>query len=388
MPSPPKALNGKVVAITGGARGIGRATAAALLAHGARVAIGDLDGELTRLAAAEVGAGAVGLPLDVTSRESFTAFLDCVERDLGPLDVLVNNAGIAPTGEFAHEPDAVTARVLDVNVGGTMLGCKLALERMLPRGSGHIVNVSSGLGRTPAPGIATYSASKHAIVGLTGALRRELAGTGLELHLILPSLIGTDMAAGVKALRSVRIGRPEDVADAIVSVLQTGRREAYVPRQLGWMVALEAITPQPAVRRLRRLLGADRMFTQVDALERAAYEARIEPPAQGRRARSGDHRGKCRGERCRRRACGWQPPRVTTQFRRLDADGYPPLIEECWRRSAGLNPAVAAVTQWLTRAPMIGYAAVSAQVLSRTSSLGKLLSLGRRARSAPGTKST
>ncbi len=283
MPSPPKALNGKVVAITGGARGIGRATAAALLAHGARVAIGDLDGELTRLAAAELGAGAVGLPLDVTSRESFTAFLDCVERDLGPLDVLVNNAGIAPTGEFAHEPDAVTARVLDVNVGGTMLGCKLALERMLPRGSGHIVNVSSGLGRTPAPGIATYSASKHAIVGLTGALRRELAGTGLELHLILPSLIGTDMAAGVKALRSVRIGRPEDVADAIVSALQTGRREAYVPRQLGWMVALEAITPQPAVRRLRRLLGADRMFTQVDALERAAYEARIEPPAQGRR---------------------------------------------------------------------------------------------------------
>ncbi len=283
MPSPPRALNGKVVAISGGARGIGRATAAALLAHGARVAIGDLDGELTRQAAAELGAGALGLPLDVTSRESFSAFLDRVERELGPLDVLVNNAGIAPTGEFAHEPDAVTTRVLDVNVGGTMLGCKLALDRMLPRGSGHIVNVSSGLGRTPAPGIATYSASKHAIVGLTGALRRELAGTGLELHLILPSLIGTDMAAGVKALRTVRIGRPEDVADAIVNALQTGRRESYVPRQLGWLVALEAITPQPAVRRLRRLLGADRMFTQVDALERAAYEARIEPPAEARR---------------------------------------------------------------------------------------------------------
>ena len=273
-------LHGKVVAITGGARGIGRATAAALLAQGARVAIGDLDAELTRQVAAELGAGAVGLPLDITSRESFGAFLDRVERKLGPLDVLVNNAGIAPTGEFAHESDAVTWRVLEVNVSGTMLGCKLALDRMLPRGSGHIVNVSSGLGRTPAPGLATYSASKHAIVGLTGALRRELAGTGLQLHLILPNLIGTEMAAGVKPLRGSRLGKPEEVADSIVTVLQTGRQEAYVPRQLGWLVAVEAITPQRAVRRLRRLLGADRMFTQVDVLERAAYDARIEPPAQ------------------------------------------------------------------------------------------------------------
>lgn len=280
MAKNPRQLNGKVVAITGGARGIGRATAAALLAQGARVAIGDLDAELTRQVAGELGAGAVGLPLDVTSRESFGAFLDRVESELGPLDVLVNNAGIAPTGDFARESDAVTSRVLEVNVTGTMLGCKLALERMLPRENGHIVNVSSGLGRTPAPGLATYSASKHAIVGLTGALQRELEGTGLELHLILPNLIGTEMAAGVKPLRGSRLGRPEQVAEAIVRALQTGQREAYVPRQLGWMVAVEAITPQPAVRRIRRLLGADRMFTQVDALERAAYDARIEPPAE------------------------------------------------------------------------------------------------------------
>ena len=280
MAKPLRALNGKVVAITGGARGIGRATAAALFAHGARVAIGDLDGELTGQVAAGLGAGVVGLPLDITSRESFTAFLDRVERELGPLDVLINNAGIAPTGEFARESDAVSARVLEVNVIGTMLGCKLALQRMLPRESGHVVNVSSGLGRAPAPGIASYSASKHAIVGLTGALRRELAGTGLEVHLILPNLIGTDMSAGVRPLRGSRLVHPEAVADAIVNVLQTGRPEAYVPRRLGWLIALEAITPPEAVRVLRGFLGADRMFTQVDALDRAAYEARIEPPAK------------------------------------------------------------------------------------------------------------
>jgi len=271
-------LNSKVVAITGGARGIGRATAAALLAQGARVAIGDLDAEFTRRVADELGAGAIGLALDVTSRESFAAFLDRVERELGPL---VNNAGIAPVGEFARESDAVAARVLEVNVGGTMIGCKLALERMLPRGAGHIVNVSSGLGRTPSPGIATYSASKHAIVGLTESLRIELEGSGLALHLILPNLIATDMAAGVSALRGVRMNSAEDVAAAIVNVLQTGRREAYVPRQLGWLITLEAVVPKRLIRLLRGALGADRMFTTVDALERAAYEARIAPP-QGR----------------------------------------------------------------------------------------------------------
>ena len=274
-------LNSKVVAITGGARGIGRATAAALLAQGARVAIGDLDAEFTRRVADELGAGAIGLALDVTSRESFAAFLDRVERELGPLDVLVNNAGIAPVGEFARESDAVAARVLEVNVGGTMIGCKLALERMLPRGAGHIVNLSSGLGRTPSPGIATYSASKHAIVGLTESLRIELEGSGLALHLILPNLIATDMAAGVSALRGVRMNSAEDVAAAIVNVLQTGRREAYVPRQLGWLITLEAVVPKRLIRLLRGALGADRMFTTVDALERAAYEARIAPP-QGR----------------------------------------------------------------------------------------------------------
>jgi NAD(P)-dependent dehydrogenase (short-subunit alcohol dehydrogenase family) len=272
-------LNGKVVAITGGARGIGRATAAALLAQGARVAIGDLDADLTQVVAGELGAGAIGLALDVTSRSSFEAFLDRVERDPGPLDVLVNNAGIAPVGEFARESDALAARVFEVNVGGTLRGCKLALERMLPRASGQIVNVSSGLGRTPSPGIVTYSASKHAIVGLTESLRIELEGTGLELHLILPNLIGTDMAAGVKGLRGVPINTPEDVAAAIVNVLQTGRREAYVPRQLGWLISAESVVPKTILKRLRGLLGVDRMYMQVDALERAAYEARIAPPA-------------------------------------------------------------------------------------------------------------
>jgi NAD(P)-dependent dehydrogenase (short-subunit alcohol dehydrogenase family) len=284
MAKQPRSLSAQVVAITGGARGIGRATAAALVADGARVAIGDIDGEYTARVAGELGAEVIGLELDITSRESFSGFLDRVERELGPLDVLVNNAAVEPLGEFAREPEAVAARVLEVNVGGTMRGCKLALERMLPRGRGHIVNVSSGLGRSPSPGIVTYAASKHAIVGLTESLRIELEGTGVQLHLILPNLTATDMSDGVRALRGVRIITAEEVAAAIVNVLRTGRREAYVPRQLGWLIWLETALPQGVVRPLRRLLGANRMFTQVDALARAAYEARIAPPADAARS--------------------------------------------------------------------------------------------------------
>ncbi|MDE3129754.1 MAG: SDR family oxidoreductase [Acidobacteriota bacterium] len=276
-----RSLNGRVVAITGGARGIGRATAAALLAQGAKVAIGDLDAELCRQVAGELGAGAIGLPLDVTSRERFEGFLDAVQRELGPLDVLVNNAGIAPAGAFASETDAVTAHVLEVNLGGAVLGCKLAVERLVPRGTGHIVNIASALGRTAVPGMASYCASKFAIVGLSEALRAELDGSGVELHVILPGLIRTDMAAGVKGLRGIPTGSPDDVAAAVVDALRTGRQQSFVPRRLGWLVALQPITPPAGVRLLQRLLRADRLFTQIDALERAAYEARLRSGESG-----------------------------------------------------------------------------------------------------------
>lgn len=272
-------MSAKVVAITGGARGIGRATAAALLAQGARVAIGDLDGELTRRVAAELGDGVLGLPLDVTSRDSFDGFLARVERELGALDVLVNNAGIAPIGDFARESDAVTQRLLEVNLGGTALGCKLALARMLPRAAGQIVNVSSALGRTPAPEAASYCATKYGIVGLSEALQAELEGSGVQLHLILPGLVDTDMAAGVRSLRGVRTQRPDDVAEAIVEMLRSGRPEVYVPRALGRLIRLRPVTPRAVVRWVERAVGAGRLYTRVDALERAAYEARIVPPA-------------------------------------------------------------------------------------------------------------
>src|SRR5262249_22471733 len=105
-----RSLTGQVVAITGGARGIGRATAAALIAPGARVRIGAIAQPMAEKTASELGAGTIGLPLDVTDRESFAAFLDETERQLGPLDVLVNNAGIMPVGPFVTESDGAAER--------------------------------------------------------------------------------------------------------------------------------------------------------------------------------------------------------------------------------------------------------------------------------------
>ena len=111
----------------------------------------------------------IGTRLDVSDRESFAAFLDAAEQSHGPLDVLVNNAGIDWIGPFHEEPDEVTRREVDVNLMGTLIGTRLALQRMLPRDRGHIVNVASGVGRVPLPGSASYSATKHAIGAITNS---------------------------------------------------------------------------------------------------------------------------------------------------------------------------------------------------------------------------
>jgi len=143
-------LSGKVIAITGAARGIGLATARACADRGMKVAIGDLDlGEAQR--AAESVPNAVALALDVTDRQSFEAYLDAAEAQLGPLDALVNNAGIMQLGAFAEEDEATAIRQVDVNVHGVLHGMKLALPRFQARGGGHLINVASTAGKVGVP---------------------------------------------------------------------------------------------------------------------------------------------------------------------------------------------------------------------------------------------
>ena len=269
-----QALGGKVVAITGGARGIGRATAAALVRKGCRVAIGDLDLPLAEQAAAALGGGTLALPLDVTDRSSFAAFLDEAERQLGPLDVVVNNAGIMPVTPFVEESEDSIHRQVDINLHGVITGTQLAIERMGPRHSGQIVNIASQAGKGGLPGIATYAATKHGVVGLSEAVRAELRGSGVEMHCVMPTLVNTELTSGV-GQRWVKPVEAEDVANEIVDALEVGRYDVWVPKANGAIYKFLTLLPRNAREAIGRLMKVDKLMTEVDHAARDAYEERV-----------------------------------------------------------------------------------------------------------------
>jgi NAD(P)-dependent dehydrogenase (short-subunit alcohol dehydrogenase family) len=266
-------LNGKVVAITGGARGIGKATATALVRKGCRMAIGDLDLGLAEETAAGLGGGTIALPLDVTSRESFAAFLDAAELELGPLDVVVNNAGIMPVTPLAEESDDSIKRQLDINVYGVIVGMQLAIERFQPRGRGHIVNLASQAGKGGFPGIAAYSGTKHAVVGISEAARAELRGSGIEIACVMPTVVNTELTAGV-GQRLIKPIEAEDVANEIVDVLEVPRFDVWVPRANGALFKVLANLPRGMREGLGRLMKVDKLMTEVDHGARRRYEER------------------------------------------------------------------------------------------------------------------
>jgi NAD(P)-dependent dehydrogenase (short-subunit alcohol dehydrogenase family) len=273
MAKTPRSLTGKVAVVTGGARGIGQALARALAREGAIVAIGDLDGPGAEAAAAELGGRALGLPLDVTDRPAFAAFLDEVERRLGPLDILVNNAGIMPLTPLDAEEDASVTRQLEINLHAVIFGTQEAMRRMRPRDTGHIVNIASLAGRAAAPGLATYCATKHAVIGLSEAVRAELRGTGVEITCVMPGFASTELAAGVPDLRMVKRVTPEEIADATVAALKQPRFDVWVPRRLAVIIATAAILPRPVREWVSRAMNSQKVVS-ADRSKRAAYEAR------------------------------------------------------------------------------------------------------------------
>jgi NAD(P)-dependent dehydrogenase (short-subunit alcohol dehydrogenase family) len=280
---------GKVVAITGGARGIGRATAAALLAEGAKVAIGDIDAELVERTAGELGEGCIGLSLDVTDRASFESFLDTAAARLGPLDVLVNNAGILHLGPFLDEDDLASRRMIDVNLVGVINGTRLAIPRLRQRPEGHLVNIASSAGHASPPGIATYAATKHAVVGLTEAVRAEHRDSRMEFSMVMPGVVKTEMIAGyAEASRAAREIEPEDVAAAIVEAIRRPRMDVWVPRSLGAILRLMRVLPRKANEAIGRALGAERITWQADRSARTAYEARAAASDPGLASGGGD----------------------------------------------------------------------------------------------------
>jgi NADP-dependent 3-hydroxy acid dehydrogenase YdfG len=280
MAKAPRSLVGTVVAITGGARGIGRATAAALIAQGAKVAIGDLDAALARRTAQEIGHGTLGLPLDVTNPSSFETFLERVESELGPLDVLVNNAGIMPLGPLAQESEETARALVDINVHGVITGSKLALRRFYPRGRGHLVNIASAAGKAGFPGGATYCATKHAVVGLSEAIRAEVRDTEIGVSVVMPTVVRTELGSGLSETRGFKAVEPEDVAAAIVDAVQRNRYEVFVPKSMASVLRPKGMLPIRALDAIGRLLKSHEVLIQPDRQRRAAYEARVAADVQ------------------------------------------------------------------------------------------------------------
>ena len=273
QPMNQRSLHGQVIAITGGGRGIGHATASALVRAGAVVAIGDLDAQQASDAASVLGERCIGLALDVRDRQAFHGFLDQVESRLGPLDVLINNAGVMLLSMFADEDDDRSDLMIDVNLRGVLIGTRLALRRMLPRDRGHIVNVASSVAKVSLAGGATYSATKHAVFGLSDAVRAEIRSTGLEISCVMPGLVNTELGAGVPQPAVGGVG-PEAVADAIVRVLRQPRFEVFVPRAIGAATKALCTLSTSGRDRLTAALHADDAFLKSDQSARAAYEGR------------------------------------------------------------------------------------------------------------------
>ena len=154
-----------------------------------------------------------------------------------------------------------------------IVGTQLAIERLRPRGGGHIVNLASQAGKGGFPGIATYSGTKHAVVGISEAVRQELRGSGVEVACVMPTVVNTELTAGV-GQRLIRPVEAEDVANEIVDALEVPRFDVWVPRANGVLFKLVANLPRGMREGLGRLMKVDKLMTEVDHGARRHYEER------------------------------------------------------------------------------------------------------------------
>jgi short-subunit dehydrogenase len=272
-------VRGKTVVITGAARGIGYATAQALLARGARVVIGDRDIDALESAVAGISSlGQVsGHPLDVTDKESFAAFLDKARADGGGhIDVLINNAGVMPVGPFLDQSAQAIRSSIEVNFYGVLTGCQLVLPDMVRRRSGHIVNIASMAGIVAVPGQVVYAGTKFAVVGLSSAMADEFAPHGVKVTAVLPTFTNTELIAGTSPSASQKPVEPSEIAAAIVKVLDKPKSRVSVP---GWgksFAVLATLLSDRSRRWLNKKMGNDTVFLNLDTTARRGYEDRAQ----------------------------------------------------------------------------------------------------------------
>ena len=248
-------LHDRVVAITGASAGIGRATAEQLAAEGAAVVLcarrtTQLDDIVAGITAR--GGRAVAVPADVTIEADMRRFVARALEAFGKLDVMICNAGIGFHDAFDRTSPDVMRRVVDVNLMGTFYAARAAIDVMLPQNSGHIIAVSSIVGRRGMAGSAVYSATKAAQIGFIEALRAEFVGTGLRASVVYPVSTETEFHHALERDfgRKVRPIGPrqsaDDVARAIVECVIEPKAEVYPLRKARWLSILSVVAPAKA----------------------------------------------------------------------------------------------------------------------------------------------
>jgi NAD(P)-dependent dehydrogenase (short-subunit alcohol dehydrogenase family) len=185
--------------VTGGASGIGRAIAAELITRGSHVVIADLDGTAAQRTADELGPNASAATVDVADAAAVTALVDRTVAEHGRLDVMVNNAGLAVGGLLEELEEHHWAKAIDVNLRGVVNGVSAAYPHLRAQGSGHILNTASLAGLIPAPAMLPYTTTKHAVVGLSTALRAEAASQGVRVSVLCPAFVDTPLLDDVYA---------------------------------------------------------------------------------------------------------------------------------------------------------------------------------------------
>ena len=219
-------MSGKVALVTGGSRGIGKAVASRLAGAGARVALVDVvDPEQVEATASEIGGGAIAVRANVVDADDVGAAVSQVEERLGPIDVLVNNAGITRDGLLIRMTEEAWSAVLDVNLKGVFNMTKAVVRGMMKRRSGRVVNIASVVGITGNAGQANYSASKAGVIGFTKTVAKELAARNVLVNAVAPGFIDTDMTKALpeaaretlmKLIPLGKLGAAEDVANAVL----------------------------------------------------------------------------------------------------------------------------------------------------------------------------
>ena len=219
-------LQGKVAVVTGGNRGIGRGIAEALARAGVVVALSARDAGAAAKAAAEIGSGARGYACDVRRHDQVAELFTAVEKDLGGIDVLVNNAGVGVFTKVAEMSLDDWHSVIETNVNGVFYCTREAIPRMKRRGGGYIFNLSSLAGRNAFPGAAAYCASKHAVNGFSEALFQEVREDGIRVTYLMPGSVATEFGRGTAVKKDWAL-QPEDIGEMVVDLLRTHPRAMH-----------------------------------------------------------------------------------------------------------------------------------------------------------------